>query len=137
MVRTRIVEWRIQTLKVAEYLHDQRLPLLCRDLEDQIREKHHRIVRREDTSLDLSLQIFGKLAFRLAKLIRASKAEYIWSQLASAGHFVDSDVDWIDGFDVSANRPTHQTLAKELFGPVYKTVDGERVLLRRGTVSRR
>ena len=49
--------------------------------------------------------------------------------------FSEPDVEWVDGYDVHPSKAT-RTPAKIMFGPVYKIVEGERVLLRRGTVLR-
>jgi len=71
-------------------------------------------------------------AFELALSLRGCKARYKWSQGVPASHPA-SDIELIGPFNVS-NNVAELKPVRVLFGPVYKVVDGDSILLRKGDV---
>ena len=80
-----------------------------------------------------SLQAIANFAYDLALEIRRCRARYEWAQTAPPASFNELDIDRIEGYNTrvegNAGSPS-----KVLFGPVYKRVDNENVLLKKGVV---
>ena len=133
-----IVKWRIQTVKLAGLVvseqHDHPIDKICEGLSKNLRVIHELGSQGVDWPRARNA-IHGvcKLAFELALALRTCKAEYAWHQAVLPPFFDETDVERIDGYNVDP-RGTTGRLAKVLFGPVYKQVDGKPVLLVNGTV---
>jgi len=136
-----IVEWRAQTVKIAKTLSHQRggldrVPSVCRKLAGQIQDKHkHFQYRAPPPGFDPAVQALCNLAYDLVISLRACKPEYQWQQLRLST-LREQDVEWIEDYNIPSGASARWVPAKMLFGPLYKIVDGEEVLLRKGTVLR-
>ena len=71
-------------------------------------------------------------AYYLALSMRRRRAEFEWGQARPPDFFANTSTE-IDRIEPFAERLRGQA-AKVFFSPLYKIVDGNRVLLRKGTV---
>lgn len=71
--------------------------------------------------------------FQLALKLRACTARYEWSQGAGPASLPFSDVELIGPFNAHNNAPQLRPV-RVLFGTIYKVVDGDRIVLRKGDV---
>ncbi len=72
-------------------------------------------------------------AYELALALRSCRAEFTWDQAVPLNSLNTDDVVRIPNYNIGPGKSTGQP-KKILFGPVYKHVDGNQVLLKGGTV---
>jgi len=91
--------------------------------------------RAPPPGFDSAIQTFCNFAYDIVLSLRSCRTEYQWQQL-DISNLREQDVEWIEDYNVSPGGIAQGVPAKVLFSPLYKIIDGERVLLRKGTVLR-
>lgn len=132
-----IVEWRMQTINVAKLLSSkERLHEVQKLSDDLCNELCHLRTAQSDDQWDATRREMHDLCekgWELGLSLRACKARFKWSQRVLSASIDSSDVEMIGPFNNQGQSgPTRPV--RNLFGPVYKIVDGDHILVRKGEV---
>ena len=138
-----VVEWRVQTIKVAASVRNawskNARPVVLETLESDICEIYRKLFLCNVVPMaaETAISAFCQSAFDLALAVRACRPEYLWRQRIKPTRIDKPDVEFIDKYNSPSNyrfnRSPEPNPVKVLFGPVYKAVDGNKILLRPGT----
>jgi hypothetical protein len=79
------------------------------------------------------VEMLAAQAFDAALSVRSCKSSFVWDQMGAADSFDKSDVETIPEYNVEPRLATGLAV-KVVYGPVYKIVDNQRVLLRGGEI---
>ena len=72
-------------------------------------------------------------AFELALLLRSTNSVFEWGQTVAPSEVPLTDTELIGPYNMKAGGSQAKPV-RVMFGPVWKVVDGERILLRKGEI---
>ncbi len=131
-----VIDWRIKTVKVCRamqlkksaYRWKELAEALCKELREcATTDKDRRIAAKED------MEDLCHKAFELALTLRESTSTMLWGQGEAPSSVPLSDTELIGPYNMRSGGG-HLKPVRVLFGPVWKVVDGERMLIKKGEI---
>lgn len=129
-----ITEWRIATVKVAAKMNLKKSHNAAWKAADDLAEELEKMFFVTDTdAAESDITQLCTSAFDLGLRLRGNRGVYEWRQAAKPESLPPVDMEltgpWAASDDRAPLRPT-----RVMFGPLYKIVEGEVILLRHGDV---